>query len=99
MMHQSCHWFYFANMLSGHNFVPYDLCFYVQGFFAIGATLSIMMTFFVGVDRLISVTMSTKYGQLNLLYYVGSMFIITLAFALYVAYLAFQHTQTIYGKE
>ncbi|CAD5235257.1 unnamed protein product [Bursaphelenchus xylophilus] len=99
MMHQSCHWVYSVNMFSGNNFIPYNLCFYTQAFFQTGGTLSVLMTFFVGVDRLISVTLPTTYRQLNYWLYIGSMFLITAAFALYVLYLGWAHVHTEYGGE
>ncbi|CAD5227958.1 unnamed protein product [Bursaphelenchus okinawaensis] len=99
MMHQSCHWAYFINMVSGQNFIPYNVCFSIQGFFANGATISILMMFFVGIDRLIGVSMPTTYRSLNYIPYLGTIALITLGFCAYTTYLAWVHVYTIYGGE
>ncbi|CAD5235261.1 unnamed protein product [Bursaphelenchus xylophilus] len=99
IMHQSCHWAFFINMVSGNNFIPYNICFYIQSFFLMGATVSIMMTFFVGVDRFLGVMFPTFYRNMRIGIYIGITVVITAAFSLYDLYLALMHVFTPYGKE
>ncbi|CAD5235258.1 unnamed protein product [Bursaphelenchus xylophilus] len=68
-------------------------------FFLNGATISIMMTFFVGIDRLIGVSMPTTYRQLNYALYFSVIGTITGALCAYTLYLAWMHVYTPYGGE
>ncbi|CAD5235579.1 unnamed protein product [Bursaphelenchus xylophilus] len=99
MMHLSTHWLYLGNMASGHNFIPYRFCFYADAFFQVGATLSILMTFFVGIDRLIGVWLPTIYRSLNLLLYDGFFMAVALAFSFLVFFLGLQHSWGEFGDE
>ncbi|CAD5228140.1 unnamed protein product [Bursaphelenchus okinawaensis] len=99
MMHLSTHWLYLGNMATGNNFIPYKYCFYADCFFQVGATLSITMTFFVGIDRLIGVSMPTTYRGLNVYMYDGFFLFIALAFSALVFVLGLQHSWGPFGEE
>lgn len=61
LLHQSAHWPYIATTLfSGVNFISYSKCLYFQTIPQIGVSLSIIMTLFVGIDRLIAIHMPTR---------------------------------------
>ncbi|KAI6219379.1 G-PROTEIN-RECEP-F1-2 domain-containing protein [Aphelenchoides besseyi] len=86
ILHQSAHWAFVYVTITGKNFIPYSHCLYADTIPQIGCTVTICMTFFVGLDRLISVLLPSKYRQMNVTVYASTCIGITLLIAAYGLY-------------
>ncbi|CAD5235069.1 unnamed protein product [Bursaphelenchus xylophilus] len=86
-------------MLSGNNFIPYYLCYYINILMVQGITLSIFMTMFVGVDRLIGVTFPIIYTSISKVPYIGVCLAASISFAGYISWLGYGHTKSEFGRE
>ncbi|KAI6217944.1 G-PROTEIN-RECEP-F1-2 domain-containing protein [Aphelenchoides fujianensis] len=89
ILHQSSHWVYLFVVLTGRNFIPLADCLYFNTIPQIGVSLSISMTFLVGVDRLVSILVPTLYRRVHVKTYVVASVGITLlvaAFFLHASY-------------
>ncbi|KAI6234947.1 G-PROTEIN-RECEP-F1-2 domain-containing protein [Aphelenchoides fujianensis] len=89
IMHQSAHWAFAYVTVSGINFIPYRHCLYADTIPQVGCTLTICMTFFVGLDRLFSVLLPAHYRQVNTRIYAGICIGITALIAAYGLYCSY----------
>ncbi|KAI6221457.1 G protein-coupled receptor [Aphelenchoides fujianensis] len=81
ILHQSSHWVYLFVVLTGRNFIPLTSCLYLNTLPQIGVTLSISMTFLVGIDRLVSILAPTLYRRVHVKTFVLASVAITLLVA------------------
>ncbi|KAI6190797.1 G-PROTEIN-RECEP-F1-2 domain-containing protein [Aphelenchoides bicaudatus] len=99
ILHQSAHWPYLIVTVSGLNFIPYQTCLYAQSIPQLGISFSIIMCLFVGIDRLIGVSMPTRYRQINTVYYMSFCIGVTMLSVVYFLYLSYSYASTPEGKE
>lgn len=99
MLHQTSHWLYLANLAGGRNFLPFYACFWANLPQQAGLTLSVFMTFFVGVDRLIGVTWPLLYARIRLAPYLGACLAMFGAFQLYCWWLGVRTASGEHWKE
>lgn len=90
MMHQSSHWIYlYTTLISGENFITLRLCFLLQIVPLFFITISVLMTLFVGVDRLYSVLLPVYYNHMNRYLYVGGIYAASIAIGMFFVGLSY----------
>ncbi|CAD5227360.1 unnamed protein product [Bursaphelenchus xylophilus] len=99
IIHMSAHWVYvYTTVVTGENFIPYDQCLFYQAIPFIFVTVSIIMTLFVGIDRLVSVTFPLTYGKTNKNLIVIGGIVISILCALYFVVVSVIYSHTAAGK-
>ncbi|KAI6184896.1 CRE-SRSX-29 protein [Aphelenchoides bicaudatus] len=94
IFHQTAHWIYLYVSITGINFIPFSTCLYFNTIPQTGVTLSILGTFYVGIDRLIGVLFPTRYRSIPTLPYVSAFYAIAVLVSCYFLYVSYSFIGT-----